>query len=70
MFITCFVSLQIYMMIGVDEYFFARMQLNNLNNLKFLTNLYTCDSVGDSFVAEKYLYAGYNNLLKFTTDIL
>ena len=39
-------------------------------NLKFLTNLYTCDSVGDSFVAEKYLYAGYNNLLKFTTDIL
>ena len=40
-----------------------------LNNLKFLTNLYTCNSVGDSFVAVKYLYAGYNNSLKSTTDI-
>ena len=58
------------MRIGVNEYFFAQIKLNNLNNLKFLTNLYTCDSVGDSFVAVKYLYAGYNSLLKCTTDIL
>ena len=49
--------------------FLHKCNLIILTVLKFLTNLYTCDSVGDSFVAEKYLYASYNNLLKFTTDV-